>query len=448
MVNEKNFQKFFNALQWNSIFYVIYKISYVGFSLKLYKTVSTSYFSAWALGNSIIFLTLLWLDCGFRKSIPRYCPEFAKEKNLHKKFIYGVLLAQTIVLMLGLPLLYNTLPYFVTFPELFHVIILSFVASGLLEILKTIYHTHFWQKQFNVLHIFWILLEIGASFYFLQVTNNHLSLILLLFKIKIITSCGIIIGALLMLPTLLKQREYPEYTLLKNTSVASDFIQHSCVMWATTIIKSLSERNFLLPLLTKTIGVTDANIFKIAHESALFFQRVSLRILGRTDTILLSHIEAKNKNKEEFQKAFLNILKTVSLLCISLFALTILLFFKQSQIIEKTMFSIFLIVATGYMIEVFLSPYERVLEVKRRYKLLWIAYTPYIIGLIYLVFLQVRTGVDIIPFIASIQVLRLTGSFFMVYFSQKYYPSPFPKRFVVTVLGIAAATLISIIVLF
>jgi hypothetical protein len=437
MNSTKLFSKFTDAIQWNSFFYVIYKICYVTLSFTLYYRLSPSLFSAWALGNSLVFLILLWLDCGFRKSVPRYCPEFAKNKIIHKNFIYLILTVQGVVLLAALPILWFVFPYFITYKVLISYTLAMFTINGISELLRIIYHAHFWQKQFNILHTVCVLAEMALNFFFIAWYAPTVTLIKYLFLSKILSGGAIIAGSITMLPSLLKDTTYPGAMRINTKVQTRAFIEHSIVMWATTFIKSLSERNFLFPFLTQSIGAPSANLFKVAHDGALFFQRISIRILGTSDTALLSHVQVYNDTTQLYKKAFTRLLKTVAGLCIPLLYIGVLVFLKRHQSIDQNILSIFFVVAIGYMLEVFLSPYERILEVKRRYLLLWYSYTPYAIGLTYLlVFTQ--QNFSLFWFVVSMHTFRLSGSLLMTYFAQKYYPMPFPKRFIFMIILVSA----------
>ena len=104
MNNTTVFSKFSQGVNWNGIFYSTYKTFTTILSFLLFKFLITQDFSIWANINSVIFLLLLWLDFGFRKSIPRYLPEFAKNREAHKRFIQYILYFQFSILLITTPL--------------------------------------------------------------------------------------------------------------------------------------------------------------------------------------------------------------------------------------------------------------------------------------------------------------------------------------------------------
>lgn len=415
------FSKFSSAIQWNSFFYVIYKVFSVALSFTLYRVLSTSMFSAWATVQSVIFLILLWLDCGFRKSIPRYCPEFSQNNSTHKSFIFLVLSIQSLVLILALPLLWLLLPRFIIHKTFIIYALIMFLIGGISELFRTIYHAHFWQKQFNLLQTVCMLTEMTCNFlyiWYVAPTSSGIQLVTFLLITKIASSFGIIIGSIALLPSLIKQTVYPKEKRIQKETLTRDFLEHSLVMWSTTCIKSLSERNFLFPFLTNAFGAVPANLFKVVHDGALFFQRIAIRVLGSADTALLSYALVSHNNAQNtYQKALVRLFRTVILMIIPLTCVTIGTFLFKARIANQEMVLLFFVVSLGYMLEVLLSPYERVLEVKRRYRLLWVSYTPYICGIILL--FACPLSVSLVQWVISVHTLRLIGSLLMAYFASR-----------------------------
>ena len=64
-------QSFSSAIRWNGIAHAITQLLFFLRTAILYATLSAQDFSLWAQSMSVMFLLLLWFDCGFRKSIPQ-----------------------------------------------------------------------------------------------------------------------------------------------------------------------------------------------------------------------------------------------------------------------------------------------------------------------------------------------------------------------------------------
>ncbi len=236
--------------------------------------------------------------------------------------------------------------------------------------------------------------------------------------------------SLAMLPQLYKDRTYPGIEQIDIGKTTKDFIIHSLTMWATTICKSLSERNILVPYLTFTAGPASANLFKVAQDGALLFQRIVLKTIGVTDTSLFSHLEEENKSSQFFKKAFVQFLKKITLLCVGTFILVILCTRYTTHIIQNIdLIKIFIIAIAGYAFEIILSPYERVLETKREYKLIWLCKTPYLMSMLttFIFFAPGRFSLAFFFFI--VQITRFSEALLIAHVTTKKYQLSSPADF-------------------
>jgi hypothetical protein len=220
------------------------------------------------------------------------------------------------------------------------------------------------------------------------------------------------------------------------------FIKHSSIMWFYTILKSLSERNFLLPICTFAWGAGIANMFKVAQDGALLFERTIIKTIGHTDTTLLAHVESEvgdEKSRGEQALVFEKLVRKIAALSIPLFG--ILTFFVVQgffKLQDNEIFHIFLILAISYLLEVLLSPYERVLEVKLRYGLLLVSYIPYIFILSLLLMRISLIGLQ--NFVLMLQGVRLVSSILMVMWVHVYYNVRFPLRFASMMLAVTSVS--------
>lgn len=409
------FDKFNKALFWNGLFYSIYKILFVTLSFTLYHKLSSDLFSLWALSNSILFLLLLWLDCGFKKSIARFCPAFAKNRTVHKQFVIGLVLFQCFfLLIIGIPVLLLTINYFKTLHILKTYLIGTFILEGIVAVITLVYHAHFWQKQFNILHTGSIVAQMGLNWYYLFTIPLSERFIKLLFVSKIVTSIGLIVASLVLLPKLLKDRFYPGTHTLNTSTLLRQFIVHSGIMWAATFFKSLSERNVLLAYLTATLGPVSANLFKISFDASLFFQRILIKTIGVSDTALLAHIEESGQSKQLLKKGFKKLYTTIAYLVAPFFIIFLIILFKPTLFFNNlTAVNIFILATVTYFIEIILSPFERLLETQFQYTKLWIAYCPYLLILGVCFWFEAPAKLSLFWFIALLQIARLLSVFLM-----------------------------------
>lgn len=429
------FTLFGQGVNWNALFYIVYKAASTVITVLLFKYLTSQDFSTWANINSIIFLTLLWLDFGFRKSIPRYCPEFAKNKDAQKRFVKTLIIFQILVLIIATPIMMYILK---TSLEIFHLQnnfiffylgALIFLLEGVVTLLRLIYHAHFWIKQFNIVTTISLLAEVIANICVIFLTPDSLSIIKYIFVTKIISSACINAIGICMLPRLYRDRNYPGDQEINYSQTMHQFIKHSSIMWINNNLKSLSERNFLVPFFTYILGATYANLFKVANDAALFFYRIVLKTIGTTDTALLSHIETSNATEKLMPIAFKKLLSKIAGLVFPVLGVLCVLLLKSDLIFQRQfVFQTFFIMTIGYLIEMIVSPYERILEIKRRYGLLFIAYMPYVLMIVVLLSFNFISFVGLVYSLIIIHGVRLVSSFIMVYLARINYALIFPIK--------------------
>ena len=444
--------KFIRGLTWNGFLFVTQKILFVSLSILLYKNLSTRDFSTWANINSVLFLLLLWIDCGFRKSVPRYAPVFAQNKQSMRNFVRSIILFQLTMLLLISPLFFFAAPQLATsFGLGEHVTLLylgciMFVTEGLVAILRLLFHSYFWQKQFNLLQSIALVVQLAVSVSLIILIKNGQQLVQALIATKIIS--GIIITAIsaAMLKRLLKNNDYPGTGEATTRQTGVAFIKHSGLMWTNNNLKSLTERNFLLPLFTWILGPGWANLFKVANDGALLFQRTVLKTIGTTDTSLLSHIETLPEKNQLLPRVFKDLTTKIAALVLPLLGIILVWCAMRGGMTQNNNgFQLFFILTTCYLMHALLSPYERVLEVKRNYRSLLIAYAPY------LFFVPMLIAFDLIPYlglfgsVVVIHGVRLVSSLIMVRAARERYKLKFPVRFA---LPLFVASLVVSFVLF
>jgi hypothetical protein len=417
MTMQNLFRSFSRGITWNALFFVFYKLSVTLLAFVLFYVLTPGDFSTWANTNSIIFLLLLWLDFGLRKSIPRYAPFFAQQKRTQQLFIGGLVIVQISLLFCALPLFIagaQRLALLLQLPVpslLLPLASVIFFTEGCVALMRLIFHAHFWIREFNQLAMVIVGIELAVDLMLAWVLHmpSH-TLVHLLFITKSIASFTLIVTSSYMLKKLYTHAKHPgdtDHALCTKRPPIRQFITHSFVMGTFTNLKSLSERNFLLPFLTVTLGASQANLFKIANDSALLFYRTILKTIGTTDTALLAHAQLLEKSlslrakhptpdphrekeniepdkKEILSVAFSKLKKQILWLCIPMLAILIFLIpFKDRLFFDMHAMHAFFIMVFGYIFEAFLSPYERLLEIQRCYREIFIAYVPYCLTILY-----------------------------------------------------------------
>ena len=156
-----------------------------------------------------------------------------------------------------------------------------------------------------------------------------------------------------------------------------------------------------------------------------------------TSSLASKKIAALPQKKELMPIAFKKLTTQIAGLCIPVLGILLLLLIESTLFpVSQFAFQIFFIMAIGYIIELMLSPYERILEVNQRYLLLIYAYTPYIIMLIIGFYSNHITYIGLVGSVMIIHSVRLVSSGLMVYFSRARYHLLFPLRFVLFYSGV------------
>jgi O-antigen/teichoic acid export membrane protein len=425
MTIDKIYIKFDKSINWNGFFYVIQKILSAIFTFILFKKLSTAEFSTWINVNSIIFLTLLWMDFGFRKSVPRFVPEFSKNQKSHISFTKFIIKWQAIALLIVVIFLTFKLKEIISFLGIEISEKISYLAIGIflfeapIALLKLIYHAHFWNRYFNILYSVIILIETSICL-ILLINTQTISLANIL-TIKIIAGFITSTIGLFELIKLFNKAEYLSNEEIDHLETTKSFVKHSSAMWFNNTLKSLSERNFLVPMITYVLGAELANIFKIANDWALVFQRSIVKTIGTTDTSLFSYVNIIHK--DHIQEAFTKITRTILRICIPLFVIFLFLLINKNYFIgnDQIIFRSFLILVAFYVMETILSPYERILEVNKEYLILLLSYLPFVV-FIYLFFANKQfSNLGLELFIVMLCIIRLISSLIFMHFAKQKY---------------------------
>lgn len=428
MTLEHIFIRFDQALNWNAALYICYKIIFIILSVTLYTVLPTNDYSLWANINSLIFLFLLWVDCGMRKSVPRFCPEFKSTG----RFIMGVMAIQIFILLTSSPWVYYTLSYTTqslqaTSPWVHYLGLTVFLTQGTINTIRLLFHSYFLHKQFNLLAIIIMTAEMlfNLSLLFSHITND--ALIYALFANKIISDSVLIIMGIVLLIKLLPTIPIARSPKTPDTpDVHKQFITHSLLVWIATVIKSFTERNFLVPFITYAMGPQIGNIFKVSNDIALVLYRFVLKTIGTADTSLLTYSSMLNK-KEDLTAAFIKLTTKIMHLSVPLLGIIIIINIGKFNFFEDHYgFQLFTIMSVCYLLETLLLPFERMLEVKRNYLSLFTGYIPYLAGIFLLTNTTIINHTGIIIFITLIHAIRLTSSFAIVALSCRAYSIHLP----------------------
>ncbi len=432
--------KFNQGINWNAILSISHRILSIVVSYSLYCVCTAQDYNLWANTQSIIFIMVLWIDGGLRKSVPRFAPVFAAHQ-VTKAFIKYLTLFQGIALILTVPFLikaFATLSTTLGNPyNLMSQVIILFFLEGIISYIRLIYHSYFWHKSFNERYL--LLLTAETIIACICILWGVDPLVPIIISLKIMTGLILILLTAPKIPAIINDPAYRNIPVDHTENIKSQFMMHTAAMWGSNTIKSLSERNVTLLVLTYIFGPGLANIYKIANDGAVVIYRTLIKTIGTTDTSLLAHSQIIGEGEVGLQKAFKKVSTKVVGLCLPLLGLiggvySVASWYQYDHIV----FYIIFIVVIGYILEVAFSSYERVLEVNFRYRYLIYAYVPYIILLIspFLIPLLLSislsstitriTCIGLPTLLIAIRCVRLVSTLLMVYFARRLYDLTFP----------------------
>lgn len=427
-------EQFNRAIGWNAYLYFSSKILQTILTFVLFSTLSTQDFSLWTNINCSVYLILLWLDCGLRKSVPRYCADFSQNRHAMRWFLISIISFKLFSALLSLPMLYYIARFVINIPITNHTLYFCMAALSIVEstknILLLIFQAHFWNKSFTLIESTTQMFGTTLIIALIYTNPNHHALIAWAFAIKIIGELAITGITITMLYARYEQYTEQQDVSINTQTLTKGFIKHSALMWASNTLKSLTERNFLVPLLTMTLGSAQANMFKIANDGALLFYRTAVKTIGTNDTALFAYVRDMPESERLTPIAFKKITTKIAALCLPLLAILIVSsYYSTVMIHDHIVFQLFFIITIGYLLETIVSGYERVLEVYRRYRLLLYAYIPYMLVLCALFSQNRITSIGLVTTLGCIHGVRLVSSLIMVYLARRDYALRFPLRF-------------------
>jgi hypothetical protein len=441
--------KFTQATRWNGALFLITKINKTCITFFLFSLLSHTLFSLWANVYSLTYIALLWLNFGFGLSLPQYSLKFAKNYEAKKRFIRNILIFKGSMCLLVNIILFVCVPRLTHFfnlagfEEFFYLGGLLFFVESIKSTIRFIYHSYFWNKQFNLIESIFSTLTTVASFLCIYYASFYggLAALRLIFYSDIIGSTSVVLVGLFFLKGLMLDADYNAHEKIDEKELTKSFATHSLAMWGTIITVSLTERNFLVPFITATLGHQAVAIFKVANDSALLFQRFVLKTIGTSGTSLFSHVEyGYAKAKENIHDAAAMLTNRILILTLPLVSILTcvmlrgmhhkaLPFMASQEKASNFPFTIFFILTSLYLVQALFLSHERILEVKRDYKLLYVSFAPYIAIILFYIGgsrLRMYLNFDLalcLLFIHGVRILSLT---LRVFFAQKKYGITFP----------------------
>lgn len=413
MNNQELLSAFDRALAWNAALYSVYKITSTFLTFLLYSKLTSDDFCLWANTNSIIFMTLLWSDLGLRYAATQFMPVITTSKD-YKKIITTIILCKLALITLSVPialiLLTKTIPNAQTLTtNQLVVIAVWYIAEGLVAVMQTIYHAQFQNKRFNLIQSIVLVAELMVIAYCAIIPSTHL--VTDIYLIKAIGGLTITVLALM----LFKNYEHKHPHTPTDPTLYQRMAEHAAVLWGTSALKSLSERNFLMPIISNISGSAYAAAFKLALDSALLLQRTVLKTIGTADSALLTHARQQgrhtsNTDKEAQDRLINRITWIIGLLVIVYGGIGM---YSLGSSASQEMVMLFFVLLCGYAAELRLLPYERMLEVHQAYKDLIYIYAWYALALGVITISFITKSVTPLIYITVLQGIRFATVYWM-----------------------------------
>jgi hypothetical protein len=427
---------FSSACNWNAFLYSFYRILYTGLSYLLFYTLPPDAFAARATLSSIIFITVLWTDAGLQKSLPHFAPHFISSRSTFYQLARTVCLFRIAIAALAAPLVAYLVAQ--TAHALLHthvtaytcIALALFAAESFVATIRLLYHSQFWNKQFNLIETAHTTIEMLIDFIIVMRCTDPNTIVMGVLITRVVVRVSTTIVSLISLAPLLQSLP-PSCQSDEAIHFTRPFFKHSFVMWVTSVVKSLSERNFIIPCLTHILGAQQASIYKVANDGALLFYRVIIKTIGSNDTALLSH--AHHRDTKSIDVAFTKLTTRIAGLVFPLLGLVVsfVVFLYRSasqELVSSMIFQLFTIIVIGFFIETLIMSYERLVEVHRDYRSLVYTHVPYLC--IALLFVSpIVTYIGLYGCIFLVHVVRLVSLLIALLFARRIAFVRFPLRF-------------------
>jgi hypothetical protein len=377
------FSLFIRALGWNGAGYLMYKGYSLFLTWHLAHRWDAAQFATWGSLMSAIFLAELWGSAGLRKSLPRFIPYFSH--NLRTlTYCMSILMAVRIVtttivgilFVMCMPRLSICLNMDIDTALLWRAACLL-IAENIQSILQLFYQAYFFNQYYTTISTLALCVEglIILGILFSPYPLLSLPFLLTVRTVTTLTACVALIFYFLrylVKPTTTQADCVPSSSQLPIIP----FVIHSFYAWSMAIVYSFSQRNCLMIFITGWYGHSAGRMFKLTNDTAQVVHRALTRTVGVADTALLTH---HMDHPFLFAHACTQLIHTISWLVIPSFAcLLIVGIFSHHH--HSFSLSLFCMLAFTYAIELILIPYERILEVKRRYLILVVSHIPLILA--------------------------------------------------------------------
>lgn len=416
---------FNNALQWNFFFYVFHKLYSLAITLFLTKKMDGNLTACWVQVYSIVYLALLWIDFGNRKSLPLFL-SLMHDKKSREEIINATYMRHALTLIVSMPII-TIMVYFSSLatqwpPYVFMLLPIIMTLEGISSHAQTLLHAQNRQKYCNLKASLALALELALISCVLIEITNQVTLLYAILGIKIICS-----GMLIL--TIMPQTQLNSVSTLQLSNkkkIPLNIVQHSLIATGTTIAKSLSERNVITLVITAAAGPEAAISYKIANDGALFLQRCIVKIMNNADISFYATIRQSEEPTKQMKVACSIVSARITALIIPLLLGTLLYYYFLWWLNIKTKMIFFTacLLSISYAIESMLMPYERILEACQCYRSLLRVYILYSTLVIFSILLSYNAFIGTGVLLILITGVRLVSYLLFFFYARKHVLYP------------------------
>ena len=402
--------QFHTAVHWNTVAYVCQRAAYTILHIYLYYHIPTTSFVAWTSLLSIIYITIYMCDAGLRKSIPLYIDTpYIQRWCLAVYSVIGIAITPIVIAyaywLSPYPIIDNT-------SIMLYLIPLLVISQTLLIGARIVHTSQFNNRSFAYINTLWLAIEVTITIAVIEYTQTAQAISICLAS-KAIFGSAAVVHAMYTLPRSINTTRQSSRTL---------FTQHTTYMWGISIIRSLSERNVMMPVLAWIAPPDIAAIYKIVHDAVMMIYRTLIKSIDINDITILR--DARTRAYAFFQLS-IKLINWCTVACCVLVAID----YMMTSI--NAYHSLLLVIGYSSIIEVVISPWDRLREITYDYRQPMIIYTcAYMIPIMYTIWLYpFQVYEHVFGFICAVYGARLLATAILLYRTMHITPVTYPWRY-------------------
>lgn len=297
MTNTNVYKLFNRSIKWNTIEAIVYQSIITIHQILLFSVVDRLHYALIGTVFSLLYLSIVFLNLGFDKSLITFFNDYSKSKSNFKKFFISQIFIQLMLLMfVGINFVlfkdYIIDLFCINFkcPSLqtnsWMIIILLMLTESLKKTLRTFGQLAFMNKRTASIEIFTI------SLYFLFVWGHYLlthqmNLISILVPLLIESLISNLFLSYILF------RFYKNIDINNSNSTLSivNIIINRFYLYINQISHLFFSGNFIITFLAYIFNLEQISILKLTNNIAVYITVLMERIFGITSAALLTHVK-------------------------------------------------------------------------------------------------------------------------------------------------------------